>query len=321
MREETGTAQNLIAQIDKIYKNCNEKGFQTRARYYEATKRFCRFTAEEFKSQKFANTQPKHIRSYVEHLYENGASGNTVRTELSGIRFFYERSGGTNVLPDNNELGIPSRQVGECDRAWLPEEIKKACTVADRTGRTDVKIYIRTSLCFGLRIEEACKLRVEHLERALNNQGLWVKGKGGRERTVPVETEHQRKLLVSLYRHAKRKGLLPGDYLISDNKKRGVEREKASITSWIDNHRKEFTDPDRTLKVKPGEKPRSQTISGHGLRYCYAQDADRRLNAQGMNEERILHEISARLGHNRPAITYVYLSRYSPAQLKKRMKS
>ena len=188
--------KNLINQVEAIYKHTNEKSHGSRKRYLEVTKRFCRFTADEFKSQKFANTQPKHIRSYVEHLYENGASGSTVRTELSGIRFFYERSGGKNRLPDNKELNLAKRKPKQFDRSFVFQEIKDAYAVADRMGRTDVKIYIRISLRFGLRIEEAVTLRVDQVAHAIKYGQLEItNGKGGQARTIPVETDNQKKCL------------------------------------------------------------------------------------------------------------------------------
>ena len=36
----SGVYKNLLAQVDAIYKHSNELSFKTRARYFEATKRF-----------------------------------------------------------------------------------------------------------------------------------------------------------------------------------------------------------------------------------------------------------------------------------------
>ena len=38
-----GLYKNLLAQVEAIYKHSNELSFKTRARYFEATKRFCKF--------------------------------------------------------------------------------------------------------------------------------------------------------------------------------------------------------------------------------------------------------------------------------------
>ena len=39
---------NLLAQLDKLYRHNRQGSFRTRQRYYEAMQRFCRFLAEEY---------------------------------------------------------------------------------------------------------------------------------------------------------------------------------------------------------------------------------------------------------------------------------
>ena len=41
-----GLYKNLFAQVESIYRHSNELSFKTRARYFEATKRFCKFLAD-----------------------------------------------------------------------------------------------------------------------------------------------------------------------------------------------------------------------------------------------------------------------------------
>ena len=51
----SGVYKNLLAQVEAIYKHSNELSFKTRARYFEATKRFCKFfiSVLEFKDYCF----------------------------------------------------------------------------------------------------------------------------------------------------------------------------------------------------------------------------------------------------------------------------
>ncbi len=44
-----GAYKNLVAQIDSILAHSNERSIKSRYRYYEATKRFCRFLADNYR--------------------------------------------------------------------------------------------------------------------------------------------------------------------------------------------------------------------------------------------------------------------------------
>lgn len=51
--------KNLFAQVESIYKHSNELSFKTRARYFEATKRFYKFLADNFRLQNFKNVEDR----------------------------------------------------------------------------------------------------------------------------------------------------------------------------------------------------------------------------------------------------------------------
>ena len=87
-----GLYKNLLAQVESIYKHSNELSFKTRARYYEATKRFCKFLADNYRLQNFKNVEDRHFKAYVEHLKENNSAA-TIQSDLSGIRYFHRKSG------------------------------------------------------------------------------------------------------------------------------------------------------------------------------------------------------------------------------------
>lgn len=127
--------ENLVVQINKIFNNTREGGYKTRARYQESCGRFAVFLAQEFKLQKFSNIQGKHITAYVKHMQAEGKSPATIKTDLSGIRYAYNKSGGRNRLPDNDRLGLEKRSYGTIDKAWTKEEIKMAKDWAKASGR------------------------------------------------------------------------------------------------------------------------------------------------------------------------------------------
>ena len=223
-----GAYKNLVAQIDSILAHSNERSIKSRYLYYEAAKRFCRFLADNYRLQKFKNVEERHFRAYAK---ENNAA-TTIQTDLSGIRYFHEKSGSKNKLSQNDRLDLPKRTVGKENRAWTPEEISKACAVAREMGRVDVEISLDLVPTFGFRIEELCRLKVEHLMYAEKYGQLIVQGKGKKVRPIPVD-EDQMKIIKKYLDYAKVSGRAPGDYLISSSEKNGVLHEKRSLQNWI----------------------------------------------------------------------------------------
>ena len=298
-----GAYKNLVAQIDSILAHSNERSMPSRDRYYEATKRFCKFLADNYRLQKFKNVEERHFRAYVEYLKENRAA-TTTQTDLSGIRYFHERSGSKNTLSLNKRLALHKRAPGKENRAWTPEEISKARVIAREMGRVDAEIAIDLVSEFGLRIEELCRLKVEHLMHAEKYDQLIVQGKGKKVRPIPVNAQ-QKEVIKKYLDYAKVAGRYPGDYLISNSEKHGVLDEKRSLQNWMSYNRTKFMDEDRAQKEEEGKKKRHETISWHGLRHSYAQ---RRFDeVSKVSPEKAKKVVSHDLGHNRGEATDIYL--------------
>lgn len=298
-----GIYKNLVSQIDSILKHSNERSIKSRYRYYEATKRFCRFLADNYRLQKFKNVEDRHFRAYAEYLKENNAA-TTIQTDLSGIRYFHERSGSKNKLSENDQLGLPKRAVGKEDRSWTPEEISKARVVAREMGRVDVEISLDLVPTFGLRIEELCRLKVEQLMHAKENDQLIVQGKGKKTRPIPVD-ENQMKIIKKYLDYAKASGRYPGDYLISSSEKNGVLNEKRSLQNWMNYNREKFMEENRADMKEEGKKDRHETISWHGLRHNYAQRRFEEVSK--VSPEKAKKVVSHDLGHGRDTVTPIYL--------------
>lgn len=298
-----GIYKNLVSQIDSILKHSNERSIKSRYRYYEATKRFCRFLADNYRLQMFKNVEDRHFRAYVKYLKENNEA-TTIQTDLSGIRYFHEKSGSKNKLSENVQLNLPKRAVGKEDRSWTSEEIGKARVVAREMGSVDVEISLDLVPTFGLRIEELCRLKVEQLMHAEKYGQLIVQGKGKKTRPIPVN-EEQMKIIKKYLDYAKVSGRAPGDYLISSSEKNGVLHEKRSLQNWMSFHRKKFVDENRADMKEEGKKPRHETISWHGLRHSYAQ---RRFEEVAkVSPEKAKKVVSHDLGHGRDTVTPIYL--------------
>lgn len=301
--------KNLMARVDAIYRSDRKGSVDTRRTYYGAESRFCHFLAENYRLKNIKNMEARHLYSYVDYLQSSGKSASYIDTTLSGIRFYHERSGSKNRLPENKALNLEKRHPGKFNRAWTKEEIEKACNIAFDMGAKDVNIALRLGAYFGLRINETVRVRVYQVEDALNTGQFHVlKGKGGQRRDIPIDTKEQTELLKRLLSYAKKNGKNPDDYLLCDNHKDSVYNKKRRIQRWIDNHREKFIDPDRASKVEPGKKPRStERLGFHSLRHYYEQQYEKRLRAKStMTDKQVRKEASESLGHHRISVTKIY---------------
>lgn len=307
--QQSGCYKNLENQVNGIMKNCNEGSIRTRYRYLEATRRCCVYLSEEYKLQKFNNLSSKHLISYVEHMKEQGLSAATIKTEIAGIRYFHRHSNSKNILVDNSKLDLTPREFGKINRAWLPQEVESAIEVGKFFGRMDFVFGVRFSYLYSLRLSEICTLRINSLQNCLDTGELMVKGKGGRVRYVPMITPEQKNLLLEALQYAKENNLHKTDYLITDNRKGGVEAERKSLENFLYNHKDKFIQADRQ-KYLVGNKIRSETLTLHGLRASYSQTYYDYLKKEreDLSEKEIKLKVSEALGHGRLEVTRCYLS-------------
>ena len=119
--------QNLLAQVERVFRHCRQGSIQTRRRYKEAVCRFCYFLAEVYHVERVANIAPKHIFAYTEFLKENGRAASTIKTDLAAIRFFHDQlpSRKHPKLPTNAMLDLERRSFGKVDRTWHDDEVNR----------------------------------------------------------------------------------------------------------------------------------------------------------------------------------------------------
>jgi len=160
-----------------------------------------------------------------------------------------------------------------------------------------VRMSLELQQAFGLRREEAMKIRPRIADQGdhLFLQGSWTKG--GRERIVPIRTEQQREVLDRAHRLAGRGSLIP------------------SNRNYV-----------QQMRVYEGNTRRAGLHHMHGLRHAYAQTRYKELTgwecpAAGGPIARELtpeqrerdHEarltISRELGHERAAVVGAYLGK------------
>lgn len=214
-----------------------------------------------------------------------------MRNRCAHLRWWAEHTGKPGVVPSNSELGLPARGYDPTPKA---HELDHRL---DSVASPHVRASLELQAAFGLRREEAMKIQPATADEGdrLRLEGSWCKG--GREREIPIETPEQRAVLDRAHGLAGRGSLIPPD------------------RSYVQH-----------LRCWERETRLAGLSKTHGLRHQYAQQryqaltgrpapaaggpASKELTGPQRAENRNARQTIAReLGHERIAITTVYLGR------------
>lgn len=242
-----------------------------------------------FKLPSAHSIKPKHIQKLVAGWQANGLSTGTIKNRLGWLRWWAAKVNKTSVMPRTNaELGIVKPKTARTNRA---HQLPPTTNLPDARMQASLELMQQ----FGLRLEEALKLRVSIADQgtALALKASWTKG--GRARLVPIRTTEQRALLDRVAALVGTGSLIPAD---------------RSYIAW----RKAF----EAQLAKHG------ITNVHGLRHAYAQQRFLELVGQpcalagGKSHAQLSQADQARaqaarrlilaeLGHTRLSITNTYL--------------
>ena len=291
--QQVGIYETLVAQLDRIFRHNRQGSFHTKRRYYEAMKRFCAYLADVYHLQKLSNISGKHLVSYVIYLQDTGKSASTIKTDLAAIRFFRDKMSRPKYrLPTNDELAVEleRRRFGGTDRTWSMTEFNKMLGKALAIDRYDFILALYLARYAGLRIHECFRIDTATAERALRENAITIKGKGGKVRTVPINEQIAIAIRKQLERTPRGHKLLVPDEMPTD-------RAINHLQFFIMKHRDEVRDVD-------SDRP----MTFHGLRHTYAAEKYQELVDSGKSPLDAHFEVSRLLGHERPDVTNIYLA-------------
>lgn len=291
--------KNLRSQIGKISKHNRQGSYKTRERYEQGVARFCKFLATNFGIQKFANISDKHIEKYVEDMQLRELSASTIKTNLSAIRFYHDKvDQPRNRLADNSEYTLERRSFGGVDRSWNQSEYKAFKELSHAKGQTRIAEIATLARNEGLRIHETLRIDRSTVERALVAGYLHIKGKGGKERDVPLSQE-SRVMLQEYIRNVERGHKL---YVQEYEKTHLVIKQ---VQNFINRNREHFQDVNRQEERAEGDEI-VRNITFHGLRHTYAQEQYQQAVDSGLSDYKARLEVSRLLGHERDDVTRIY---------------
>ena len=287
--------RNLNYQLKILCRHSHEGSFETRVgRERQLTAIANQLHELGFRQLQATSLKQKHVRALVEHWKGQNLSAGTIKNRMSCLRWWAEKVNRRAVVAGSNDFyGIPDRQfVSDNSKAkGLARE------QLDQVKDEHVRMSLRLQKAFGLRREEALKIRPRWADRGdhLHLKASWTKG--GRDRTVPIRTREQRALLEQAKRLAGVGALIPGG------------------RSYIEQ-----------LRIYERHTANAGLSKMHGLRHAYAQQRYLELTgwpspqgggpskkdltpAQQQADQLARLAISRELGHVREQITAVYLGR------------
>lgn len=237
--------------------------------------------------------KPKHVNALVDHWRDSGLTKATIRNRMSWLRWWAQKVDKVSILDKDNasyELNDDRTERQNIAFTLHPDQLD---ALTDR----HVQAAVLLQAAFGLRREEAMKIIPKEAIKkdCLRLKGSWTKG--GRPRTVPIVSQHQRVVLSAVAQIAADGSLIP------------EERSYA-----------------QHMRIYERQVHGAGITRAHGLRHKYAQARYEKLTGMKcpinggpgrslMSDEQYeldrqaRQRISKELGHNRIEITDVYLGR------------
>lgn len=235
----------------------------------------------------------KHVAALVAHWKGSGIADQTVRNRLTWLRDWAMAVGKPGLLPRSNE------SFGLAERGRFSKNRAKPLTpdALARVPDERVRLALKLEAAFGLRREEALKMRpaVADQGNRLALRATWCKG--GRYREIPLTHPKQRALLEEVKAAVGDGSLIPAGVTYVAAVKR---YERSLVRAGIGN--------------------------AHGYRHAYAQwrykvltgwacpaaggpTCDRMTEADERRDRDVRMQISHELGHGRLDVTDTYLGR------------
>jgi integrase/recombinase XerD len=236
------------------------------------------------------NAESILIRSYLKKLSSAGMAPSTSARRLSTLRQFFRFLHAEGLRDDNPSSAIDSPRLGRPLPKYLSEgEVEKLLTTAEqRDGSAGLRVVALLEILYatGLRATELVGLPLSAISR--NGRILIVRGKGGKERMVPLSEPASD--AIDAYKDVRDSFIPKGQHGAGERWLFPSRSKQGYLT------RARFGQIMNELAVEAGLDPRR--VSPHVLRHSFASH----LLAHGAD----LRSLQQMLGHSDIATTQIY---------------
>ena len=247
-----------------------------------------------FRGMNSHSLKPKHVEGLVRHWLEKEVATGTIKNRMAAVRWWARKVNRQNVVARSNDF------YGIANRIFVTGNSKAKSVSAmqlEKVRDVHVRMSLELQQAFGLRREESIKFIPNYADQGdhIVLKPSWTKG--GKARTLPIRTPGQRDVLNRAHMLAGKGSLIP------------------SHRNYV-----------QQLRIYMGHTQRVGLSKMHGLRHSYAQQRYKELTGrkapvaggpatkslalrQRALDKKARAVISRELGHNRSAVTGVYLGR------------
>ncbi len=247
----------------------------------------------------------RHVEALAKHWLSKELSSSTLQNRLSTLRTFSSWIGKEGMV-ERTERYFPNHEAARTsiniqDKGWEANGVSVTQKIDDLRALDErVALQVELQHRFGLRVKEAVMLR-PHLADKGGYLAVSIGTKGGRDRTVPIDTPERRELI--------------------DRAKTFADRRTASTA-----------DPGKSLKqalghysrivAKAGLTKAQLGVTSHGLRHAFANERyahysgsrspveGGNLRSQNWELDRFARlAVVEELGHSREDVSTHYLGR------------
>lgn len=203
-RNETGRDQRLIERFLEMMSAERGAARNTLAAYERDLDAYAAFLGAA--GAGLQNATPEHIRNYLAALAAEGLKSSSAARKLSALRQFHNFLYGEGIVRENPATAIDAPKLRRpLPKVMTTDDVTRLITgaearIATLTGKARLKalrLHCLLELLYatGLRVSELVALKRQAV--AKGPQFIVVKGKGGRERLVPVS--HKAAAAVAAY--------------------------------------------------------------------------------------------------------------------------
>lgn len=283
---------NLALDLHSICKHNRDGSHATQANRATMLRAICRDLRKGgYRLPGARSLKPKHVEFLVGRWQRQGISSATIKNRMSALRWAAAKVDKASIIPrENSALGIPDRERSQDNKAQKLDWAK-----LERIDSPHMRMSLRLMAAFGLRFEEALKIRPALADKGdhIALQASWTKG--GRARVIPIHSGKHRALLDEAKALTGRGSLIPDDHSYIQHRR---AMEYATLRAGFSNlHGLRHNYAQWRYKTLTGHAcPKAGGILSAGMTaFEKEQDQTARLT------------ISRELGHNRIEITREYL--------------
>ena len=164
---------------------------------------------EFIKKDNINNITLNDLKKYIENLYKQDFSISTLSRNISTLRQFFIFLQLENIITENPAelLELPKKQE-KLPTFLTEEEVDKLLSKAkEDTSNYGIQFYCMLELLYatGMRVSELVKLKISDIQKKYRKDGLYtiddfliIKGKGNKERLVPINQQAKNILIKYL---------------------------------------------------------------------------------------------------------------------------